>query len=93
MINDAERNSIKKYFKDNLNIDNLEFEIIKNNKFINLYSDEINLNDVQPSIDDLRFIEKTFLNAEFQGIKNIQANSILISNLNNNYFSIFSNCI
>ena len=35
MINDAERNSIKKYFKDNLNIDNLEFEIIKNNKFIN----------------------------------------------------------
>lgn len=69
MINDAERNSIKKYFKDNLNIDNLEFEIIKNNKFLNLYSDEINLNDVQPSIDDLRFIEKT-LNAEFQGIKN-----------------------
>jgi hypothetical protein len=67
-INEKQKQEIKHYFQKKLKITEIEFKII-NDKFINIFSDEINLNDVQPSIEDLEFIEKT-LNANFQGIKN-----------------------
>ena len=67
-ISEEQKEKIREYYKEKLNVPNLEFEAL-NNKFINIYSAEINLNDVQPGMEDLVFIEK-ILNAKFQGIKN-----------------------
>ncbi|MBX7077021.1 MAG: hypothetical protein K1X33_06870 [Methanobacteriaceae archaeon] len=67
-ISEEQKEKIREYYKEKLNVPNLEFEAL-NDKFINIYSDEINLNDVQPGMEDLEFIEK-ILNAKFQGIKN-----------------------
>ena len=67
-ISEEQKEKIREYYKEKHNVPNLEFEAL-NDKFINIYSDEINLNDVQPGMEDLEFIEK-ILNAKFQGIKN-----------------------